>query len=444
MAGLPELAREAGIIGAGGAGFPTHVKLEKATGTVIVNGAECEPLMHGDQQTMETRTGEMISALRAVIAWFEQAREEKVRAVIGVKKKYKRALEAIRDHVGQAEGIETLELDNVYPAGDEQFLVYEATGRIVPEGGIPPMVDVLVMNVGTLVHLSDAQSGKPVTERTVTLGGAVDTPRIASIPIGTPFSEIIPKLRPKVDDYVILVNGPMMGRITTDMDEVTTKTMGGLFVLPKNHSHALRMRRPLSTEIKISKAACEVCRYCTDFCPRHLQGHSLEPHKIMRVINYDRDLDTKTITSAWLCCECGACDLWACPMALSPRVIFKEFKRRLKEAAIKNPHTRSELEPDPQRRFRGIPAERLTARLGLADYDLRPPSENGVWETSRVRIALNRHIGAPAKAVVSPGDKVKKGRLVADIPEGRLGARYHASIDGVITKVTETEIAIEK
>lgn len=430
MPDIADAAREAGIIGAGGAGFPTHVKLEKPVETVIANGAECEPLMHGDQVTMERRAGEMITALKAIKTEFEAKRKGPVRAVIGVKKKYKKAIAAITARIEPGEGLEILELENVYPAGDEQFLVYEATGRVVPEGGIPPMVGALVMNAGTLAHLADAMDGKPVTERLVTLGGAVDNPCVAPVPIGTPFSEIVPKLGPRVDDYVILVNGPMMGRITEDMGEVTTKTMGGIFVLPKRHGYVYRARRPLSTEIRLSKAACEVCRYCTDFCPRFLQGHAIEPHKIMRVINYGRDLDTDTITSAWLCCECGSCDLWACPMSLSPRVIFREFKRRLGEAGMKNPHSRSGLSPDPHRKFRGIPAERLVTRLGLSEYGIRPPYVEGVWETPLVRVRLDTHIGAPAEPVVAAGEKVEKGQLIADIPGGKLGARYHAPISG--------------
>jgi len=441
--GMAEMARDAGVIGAGGAGFPTHVKLENPVDTVIVNGAECEPMMHGDQQVMESRTADMLGALRAIAAEFEDKRKDKVRAIVGVKKKYKKAIEAIREKIAPDGGVEILELPNVYPAGDEQFLVYEATGRIVPEGGIPPMVSALVVNAGTLVHLSDAMRGRPVTERMMTIGGEVDAPQVVSVPIGTPLSEIVPKLGPKVADYVILVNGPMMGRITENMDEVTTKTMGGLFVLPKKHSHVSRMRRPLSTEIRLSKAACEVCRYCTDFCPRFLQGHALEPHKVMRVINYDRDLDTKTITSAWLCCECGACDLWACPMFLSPRVIFRQFKQKLKEAGIKNPNNRRELEIDPMRKFRGIPAERLTTRLGLSEYDIRPPYAEAVWQTLRVKISLNQHVGAPARPAVAAGDTVEKGQLIADIPEGQLGAAYHASIAGRVSVVKDNYIEIK-
>lgn len=441
MPTLADFALQAGIIGAGGAGFPTHVKLGSAVNTVIVNGAECEPLMCGDLHLMETRAGDIVATLKKIVDEISGRTGAEVKGVIGVKKKYDHAVKSFRDHAGK-HGVSVLELDNVYPAGDEHYLVFEATGRAVPEGGIPLDVGVVVMNVGTMVNIAEAMSGKPVTERIVTLGGAVDNPKVAFIPVGTPFSEIIPRLGVKIDDYVILVNGPMMGRVTEDMNEVVTKTTGGLFVLPKDHSHVMRMARPLSTEIRLGKSACEVCRYCTDFCPRYLLGHNLEPHKIMRVINYDRDLDSDTITAAWLCCECGLCDLWACPMFLSPRVIYREFKRRMKEAGIKNPHRRADLTQDSYRPFRGVPAERLMRRLGLSEYDIKPPFDPAPWPVSSVRIPLNQHIGAPALPVVKHGEKVTKGQLIGEIPEGKLGARYHASISGVVIGISISHIEI--
>ena len=439
---LAEAAKNAGIIGAGGAGFPTHVKLEKPVEDVIVNGAECEPLIFSDQTLMETQADRVTAGLRLVLDDFAK-RGVSPKAAICVKKKYKSAIAAFRSAIGADGRIRILELENVYPSGDEQFLVYEATGRIVPEGGIPPMVNALVMNVGTLTQVAAAAEGIPATERLVTVGGEVENPFVAQVPVGTAFSTLIAAAKPAITDYVLLVNGPMMGRISTDENEVTTKTMGGLFVLPRRQSHVSRMNRPVSTEIRISKAACEACRYCTDFCPRYLLGHGLEPHKIMRVINYDRDLDTKTITSAWLCCECGACDLWACPMFLSPRVIFRQFKKRLAQAGIRNPHNRTDLTPDHYRQFRGIPTHRLTQRLGLTKYDVRPPMAAPV-APGKARIRLDTHVGAPAEPVVAVGQRVALGARVGAIPEKKLGAAYHASIAGKVTEVTDKYVTIEQ
>ncbi len=443
IANLAERVKEAGVIGAGGAGFPTHVKLGSSVDTFLLNGAECEPLLFGDQITMESRANDIVSATRSIRKTLEKIDDKKVRAIIGVKKKYDSAVANLVSAIGEKKDIEILLLDNVYPAGDEQFLVLTATGRIVPEGGIPLQVGAVVMNVTTATQVQDAIDGKNVTGRLVTIGGEVDRPVVMNVPVGTKFAELIRYAGPKIDDYTLLVNGPMMGSLTDDMGEVTRKTTGGIFVLPKNHSHVMRLSRSLSSEIRIGKGSCEACRYCTDFCPRYLQGHAIEPHKIMRVMNYDRDLDVDTITSAWLCCECGVCDLWACPMALSPRVFFKNFKTKLKEAGIKNPHSNSDLTIDPQRDYRGTPVPRLVRRLGLSQYDNRPDYVDTVFAPEDVAIYLDTHIGAPAKPVVLEGAKVKCGELIAKIPDGKLGATYHASIGGVVTQVTDRFIKIE-
>lgn len=439
---LAALAREAGVIGAGGAGFPAHVKLETPVDTVIANGAECEPLLYGDQWLMETRAADIIAGLRLILDDFESRGAAPVKGVVAVKEKYTAARAALESAASGDGRISLLPLPNVYPSGDEHFLTYEATGRIVPEGGIPPMAGALVHNVGTLIHLAQAAEGKPVTGRVMTLGGAVDNPMIAEVPIGAPLSHLVSAMRPTVDDYVVLVNGPMMGRIADDPAEPTTKTMGGLFVLPARHPHVMRMKRPLSTEMRISRAACEACRFCTDFCPRALLGHALEPHKIVRVINYDKT-DHATVTSAWLCCECGVCDLWACPMALSPRVIYRAFKKKLKEAGIKNPHTRNELTAEYYRPFRGVPVERLVARLGLAEFERRP-GVGTIAAPDKVILQLDQNAGAPAEPCVSKGSRVHQGDVVADIPKGKLGARVHASIGGTVMDISARAIVIQR
>lgn len=435
-------AREAGVIGSGGAGFPAHVKLEKPVDTVIANGAECEPLLYGDQWLMETRAAEVIAGLRLILDDFESRGGKPVKGVVAVKEKYTAAREALAIAASGDGRISFLPLPNVYPSGDEHFLTFEATGRIVPEGGIPLMVGAVVHNVGTLSQIAQAARGEPVTGRVMTLGGAVDNPMIAEVPIGTPLSHLVAAMRPKVDDYVLLVNGPMMGRIADDSEEPTTKTMGGLFVLPARHPHVMRMKRPLSTEMRISRAACEACRFCTDFCPRALLGHALEPHKIVRVINYDKT-DHATVTSSWLCCECGVCDLWACPMALSPRVIYRAFKKKLKEAGINNTHKRSELTADSYRPFRGVPVERLVARLVLSEFERRPPVGE-IAAPEKVMLRLDQNVGAPSEPVVTKGGKVKKGDVVAEIPQGKLGARVHASIAGTVADVTAKSVVIQR
>ena len=163
----------------------------------------------------------------------------------------------------------------------------------------------------------------------------------------------------------------------------------------------------------------------------------------MRVIDYDRDLDTHTITGSYLCCECGVCDLYACPMNLSPRAIFREFKKRLAASGIKNPHSRNTLYSRESREYRKIPIGRLIRRLGLKDYDIDHKLDERDFHFHRVKIPLGQHIGVPSIPIVKQGEKVDRGQPVAEIPEGKLGSRIHASISGTVTSVDKGNVTIE-
>ncbi len=436
---LVQKVKEAGVVGAGGAGFPTHAKIDTQVEIVIVNGVECEPLLYTDQRVMEKMAAEVVTGTKLVM---EAVGAKK--GIIALKTHYCEAIDSFAEALATEKKISLHKMGNYYPAGDEHVLVFDATGRVIPEGGIPINVGVLVNNVNTLLNITNAYHGEPVIAQRVTVCGEVNLPRVLRVPIGASFHHLINICGgPKIKDYTILVGGPMMGRITEDGNEVVTKTTSGIVLLPKDHSYVLRRSRSLQTEIRMSKSICEQCRYCTDFCPRQLLGHNLEPHKIMRVIDYDRDLDTKTITGAFLCSECGICDLYACPMALSPRIIFKEFKGRLSEAGIKNPHSKKTLSPDEYREYRKIPKDRLIRRLGLKKYDVNPELEERDFPISRVRIPLRQHIGVPSIPVIKKGDPVKKGQPLAEIPEGKLGSRIHASIDGKVVEVNSECVTIK-
>lgn len=436
---LVEKIRNAGVVGAGGAGFPTHAKIDTQVKIVVVNGAECEPLLYTDQRVMEKKAEKIVAGTKLVM---EAVGAKK--GIIAIKSHYHESINSFTQALGSNEKITLHKMGNFYPAGDEHILVFDTTGRVVPEGGIPLNVGVLVNNVNTLLNVANAFQGEPVTTQCVTVCGEVKLPRVLRAPIGASFGHLMDLCGGvKIKEYSILVGGPMMGRITEDPSEVVTKTTSGIVALPKDHSYVLRRKRSLQTEIRMSKSICEQCRYCTDFCPRQLLGQNLEPHKIMRVIDYDRDLDTKTITGAFLCSECGICDLYACPMALSPRVIFREFKRRLSEAGIENPHSKDNLSPDEYREYRKIPKDRLIRRLGLKDYDVNPQMDERDFPIFGVKIPLRQHIGFPSVPVVKRGDSVKKGQPVAEIPEGKLGARVHASIDGEVTEIARDFLTIE-
>jgi len=432
-----EKVRDAGVVGAGGAGFPTHVKLEAKVEYVIANGAECEPLLRIDQQLMTSQANKVIKGLELVM----EATGAK-KGFIALKEKYKEAIAVLTSHIPPASPagghstshIELFILDDFYPAGDEQILVYEVLKRIVPEGGIPLQVGVVANNVGTLINIADAVEGRPVTYRYLTISGAVKRPKSVKVPVGMSVGEVIKLAEPKIEDFSVLDGGPMMGKLIEDLDSPVMKTTTGLIVLPKDHqvimNKTLEMRKILRRTM-----LCMQCTDCTELCPRYLIGHSLKPHKIMRHVGYEMRKELNDITAAFLCSECGLCNLYACPFGLSPLRVNQEIKKELTEAKVKNPHKEAPEEAHPMIEYRRVPTERIISRIGVEEYNVDAPLEKREYRTNLARISLSQHVGARSVPVVKLNDKVKVGDLIADIPRGTLGARIHASIEGKITDI---------
>jgi Na+-translocating ferredoxin:NAD+ oxidoreductase RnfC subunit len=189
------------------------------------------------------------------------------------------------------------------------------------------------------------------------------------------------------------------------------------------------VRRGIST--------CDQCRDCTDLCPRYLLGHDLEPHEVMRAINYGLVRPADQVTAAVLCCECRLCEAYACPLELSPMAYYVGIKQELRaQGWVNEVHKRSDLAPHPMREYRLVPTQRLIARLGLTDWAEQVcPLDTTDYGPQRVSLPLKQHVGAPAEPVVGAGDTVKLGDVVARPGEGKLGAAIHASIAGRVTGV---------
>jgi Na+-translocating ferredoxin:NAD+ oxidoreductase RnfC subunit len=427
--------KAAGVVGAGGAGFPTHIKMNAAVDVVIVNGAECEPLLRADQQLMAAESMKLIVGLQTVMLVTGASR-----GIIGLKPKYDQAVQSLRaslDRLGKPR-IELFFLPDFYPAGDEQVLVYEATGRIVPEGGIPLEVGVVVSNVQTMINVAQALEGKPVTDKYVTVTGAVNHPVTLLVPIGTPAGELIRLAGGAQEaEYAVIDGGPMMGKIVS-ADSPVTKTTGGIIVLPVNHPLVLQKNTRWAAIASRARAACCNCMACTDVCPRYLLGHGLQPHRIMQAVGRGSVSSDAVVTSAFLCSECGVCDSYGCSMGLSPRRVNAELKRQLTQAGVKNPHRQKPPTSRSARDYRRVPVKRLLARLGLERYDVKAPLDTRQITVSKVTLPLRQHIGAPAKPVVAVGQTVKRGDLIAAIPDGSaVSANIHASISGHVTAVND-------
>ena len=436
------MIRDAGVVGEGGAGFPAHVKYATSVETVIANGCECEPLLYSDQYIMGNHAPEIVQALKAVVNATGASR-----GVIAIKRKYTDAAKAFRGCMDDA-SLELVQLDNFYPAGDEHILVHEVTGQTIPPLGLPKEVGALVANVGSLYSVNGAMDARPVTQKVVTVTGEVEGPSVIRVPIGTRVVDCIDKCGGTVtDDPVYVMGGPMMGRFLDtprDLDQaVITKTSGGVIVLPRGHY--LHECATLSVEVMRKRAAtaCIQCRYCTDLCPRYLVGHSFETHKVMRAFGGGEDTAMGAM-QALLCCECGVCELFSCPMRLSPRRINKALKDSFGQQGTSFEGTR-EVRPQQSalRDYRKIPVPRLAIKLGISGYMDIHPHDGGAFEPGKVMIPLSQHIGTPAVATVKVGDRVRAGDMIGEIPENSLGARVHASISGKVARVSDS-VVIER
>ena len=285
---LLDQIKDAGIIGAGGAGFPTHAKLTSEAEYILMNGAECEPLLRVDQQLMAIYPDEIIKGF-AEAGRLVNAKK----AIIGIKSKHGEVIELLKERIKalQLDGyVEVGELPDVYPAGDEQVLVYQLTGRVVPETGIPIMVGCVVVNSETALNIYKASQGIPVTEKYITVTGDVPNRVTVKVPVGTPVMDVL-KLSGIEDftDYAVIDGGPMMGPVKTDIGGFITKKNKGFVILKKSHFLIRKKSVTMEQARRVNKATCEQCRMCTDMCPRYLLGHNMQPHKMMRVLNYKID-----------------------------------------------------------------------------------------------------------------------------------------------------------
>lgn len=428
---LIALVQNAGVVGAGGAGFPTHHKLNTRCETVIVNGAECEPLVQVDQQLLQVEAQALVHAMETIITACGATR-----GVFAVKAKYHGAVTALQQALAGQDRLELFLLGDFYPAGDEHVLVYEVLQQIVPPGGIPIQVGAVVINVETLLNVSKAIVGEPVTHKYVTITGAVAKPMTARVPVGTPLNVLLQLAGgPTLSDFRVIEGGPMMGKIVSDFERGVTKTTKALIVLPASHRLLRSKQSDTGIVLKRAMAACCQCSACTDLCPRYLLGHGLSPHKVLRSLSHNFSQDPETVVAAQLCSECGVCDLYACHMELSPRLLNAAVKGELAKRDFKYAAIDGTV-VHPAREMRKIPVKRLILSLGLERYRQPAPLSAGEIAVEKVALGLKQHLGEPAFPVVKPGDKVTLGQIVAEVPEGKLGSRIHASITGTVIQVS--------
>jgi Na+-translocating ferredoxin:NAD+ oxidoreductase RnfC subunit len=435
-----EQIAEAGVVGAGGAGFPTHVKLSGKADTVVINAAECEPLLHKDKELILHRTEMLVEGLARAMQLAGATR-----GVVGIKKKYSHVIDTLRPKL--VSGMEIAPLDDAYPSGDEFILVYESLGRVIPPGGIPLAVGVVVMNVETTCNVAAAVTTKPVTEKFVSVAGSVEHPCTLWVPLGTSLNECIKAAGgTTIAEPAFVVGGAMMGYVENDLSKPVTKTTGGIIVLPQDHFVVQRKLWDWKKTVRIGRAACDQCSFCTELCPRNLLGHPIEPHRAMRSLGFNVSAQSD-VPGTVFCCECNLCSYCSCPEGLDPKNVCAENKRRLlaNKQRWENPPFRPE-KAGQQMINRKTPTTRLIQKIGLAGYSNKAPLDDRLLKVQSVILPLRQHIGASCIPVVQTGNTVHAGQLIAERPvtngKPALGANIHASITGTITEITSENIRI--
>jgi Na+-translocating ferredoxin:NAD+ oxidoreductase RnfC subunit len=439
VSGIAEAILKAGVVGAGGAGFPTHVKARSKAEIVIANGSECEPLLYSDQCLMEMHAREVVAGLETMMRAVGAGR-----GIVATKAAYTEIVKIFESILPAHPDVRLKTVGSFYPSGDEQTLVHECTGRIVPEGGIPLNVGIVVDNVETLLNVHRAMGAQPVTDRMVTVNGEVWAPGVYRLPIGTPVAQAVAAAGgAKIDDVAVIDGGPMMGKITKGLDGVVRKTTSGLIVVPADHHFVTRRTLQQNMELLRTVSMCCQCRECTDLCPRFQLGHDLEPHKVMRAVITRSEIPPSQITQAHICCLCGVCEIVACPLGLSPRNVFSMMKAQLAAKGVKNPHNRQPSAVRPFNAYTKIPKDRALARTGLSGYAGHLHFAGAAGNIRKVELLLSQHIGAPSQPVVREGAFVNRGDLVAQAPADKLSTNLHASIGGHVTAVRPDRIVIE-
>ena len=438
LSALKDILKNGGIVGAGGAGFPSYAKLDKRADTIVLNCAECEPLFNLHRQLLAKFAREILTALEEV-----RKAVEAERVVIAVKPTYTNAIDAVKFYLPEFKNTTISLLPEIYPAGDEIVTIYETTGRIVKPGNLPISVGVTVYNVETMLNAYYAiKEGKGITHKYVVVAGEVKHPVMLRVPLGMKYKDVVALAGGEtVKDYAYLNGGVMTGFLATD-NNVITKTSNAILVFPSDHQVILKRRTKTQISIARAMSTCCQCRSCTDLCSRHTLGYPIESHKFMRAVSKGMDSDASAVLNSMFCSQCGLCELYACPQGLSPRTLIGVAKAELRKNGVK-PEIPEFPGVDPDRDYKRVPMHRLLARLGLTQYNVGADFVEEDLKPQEVKILMSQHIGPPCTPTVKVGDTVNAGDVVGT-PGDKLGACIHASISGKVSAVADGYIIIKR
>ena len=313
---LMNIIHEAGIVGMGGATFPTHVKLSSGLGkvdTIIVNVSECEPYIVADDWLCRSFAKEMVSGLKIVMKVLGLQT-----AHIAMEDNKPEAAQALRLELDPKEGIVLDVLPAKYPQGAEKQLIYAVTGREVPSGGLPAAVGCAVFNSATCKAIHDAvYLGMPLIRRIVTVSGDICMdPKNLMVPIGTPFNQLVDAVGVSENPYKVLSGGPMMGAAQYDLAVPVIKGTNAVTILGRRNKYAVENSR------------CIRCGKCIEVCPMHLMP------VLMYKSTFTSDPDEMKSVHMLDCIECGCC-AYTCPASVPLVLAFRAAKQRIRDAAAK-------------------------------------------------------------------------------------------------------------
>ncbi len=312
------IIREAGIVGMGGAAFPTHVKLSGGMGkvdTIIVNAGECEPYITADDRLCREYPRELISGIKVLMKILGLGS-----AHIGIEDNKPEAIRALKAHVADS-GIQVDVLPARYPQGAEKQLIQSITGRQVPSGGLPVAVGCAVFNAATCKAIHDAvYEGMPLISRIVTVSGDITiSPKNLLVPIGTSYNELMEACGLAEQPYKVLNGGPMMGTAQFDLSVTTVKACNAITILGRG------------SRFTVKEPHCIRCGKCIDVCPMHLMP------VLMYKALYTNDIEEINATHLMDCIECGCC-AYNCPACVPLVLAFRSGKQKLRDAAAPAKH----------------------------------------------------------------------------------------------------------
>lgn len=309
---LVDIIHEAGIVGMGGATFPTHVKLSGGIGkvdTAIVNAGECEPYITADDRLCREHPEQVVKGLRIIMKIFGLKEGH-----IGIEDNKPEAIAALKAAAGEDILVDVLPAK--YPQGAEKQLIYAITGREVPSGGLPAAVGCAVFNAATTRAICEAvYDGMPLIQRIVTVSGDIlMEPKNLLVPIGTAFNDLIEACGRNENPYKVLSGGPMMGVAQYDLNVPTIKGVNAVTVLGKNNHHF------------VEDPHCLRCGKCIDACPM----------KLMPVLMYkawqNGDVEEMKKNNIMDCIECGSC-AYTCPASVPLVLGFRVAKQVIRNAS---------------------------------------------------------------------------------------------------------------